>query len=69
VWQLFHQLLVRNPDFFDTKNKRIFTYDCGLLLYCTQDLGLAVGSPAREFMLEYDPVSFAQRMNKRRKIG
>jgi hypothetical protein len=56
LWQLFQQLIQGYSEFFG-HNKCIFTYDCAELLYCTQHLGLAVGSPAREFLLTHDPVS------------
>jgi hypothetical protein len=56
LWSLFQQLIDKNEDFFGN-DKRIFNYDCGQLLYCTKDLGLKEGSVAREFTLEYDPVS------------
>jgi hypothetical protein len=53
-WTLFQQLLQQEQAFFGPE-KRIFVYDCAVLLYCTKDLGMAPNQ-SQEFVLQVDRV-------------
>lgn len=53
-WQMFHQLLSTNTDFFGD-NARKFVYDCAIKLYATTHLAMKVNE-IREFELILDRV-------------